>query len=74
MITPEHLIRVLKQDLERLNVELGEAQQDILDFEQAAIEWKEGYAKMEKNYKVELANAKETIEELEKELYEAKRY
>lgn len=72
MITPEQLIADLTKQNEKLRAELLEAQQDIKDFERAAIEWKDGYADMEKNYRVKLANAKETIGQLEGELEEAK--
>ena len=72
MITPEHLISQLQDQVIKLESELAIAQQDIKDFEKLAIEWKKGYVDMEKSYRVKLANANLIIEELEFELKEAR--
>jgi predicted RNase H-like nuclease (RuvC/YqgF family) len=72
IMSPDQLIYELRKECEKLELRLTEAHQDIKDFEEAAIEWKKGYAEMEKSYKVKLANAKQTIEQLEEELDEAK--
>lgn len=66
-MTPEQLIYDLQKQVISLESELNQAQQDIKDFELAAIEWKQGFSKMEKDYKIKLANALKTIEQLEEE-------
>lgn len=66
-MTPEQLIYDLQKQIILLESELNQAQQDIKDFELAAIEWKNGYQDMEKNYRIKLANALKTIEQLEEE-------
>jgi len=68
IMSPEALIYDLQCQVTKLTEELTQAKQDIEDFEQAAIVWKKGYADMEREYKIKLGNAKQTIEELEKEV------
>ena len=74
MITPEQLIYDLTNQVEKLEKELAQAQQDIKDFEEAAIEWKDGYRKTEMKYKIELANAQQIIGQLQEELEEARSF
>ena len=68
MLTPEQLIYDLQSQIIRLEKELEQAQKDIKDFEVLAQEWKRGYAKREMDLNIKLANANQTIEELESEL------
>lgn len=68
MISPEQLINDLQKENARLSLELEQAQKDIRDFEVLAVEWKRGYSDLERKYRVEIANLKQTIEELEEEL------
>ena len=74
MITPEQLISDLKNQISKLEEELATTQQDIKDFEVLAIEWKKSYSSMERNYKIRLSNAQQTIEGLEQELEDFKKY
>lgn len=67
MITPEQLVTNLTDQVSKLEKELEEAQQDIKDFEKLAHEWKEGWEKTERDLKIKLANAQQTIEQLEKD-------
>ena len=69
-MTPEQLIYELQSQVLRLESELNQAQQDILDFEKAAKIWQKSYLDMEKEYKQKIANRDQTIEELQKELKE----
>lgn len=69
-MTPEQLISELQSKIDKLEMELSQAQKDIRDFEILAIEWKKGYSDMERNYRIKLQNAEQVIEELEKELDE----
>jgi len=68
MITPEQFIYDLQSQIMRLEKELDQAQKDIRDFEILAIEWKKGYGELNKKHRMEVANLKRTIGELEKEL------
>ena len=70
MISPEQLISDLQKENARLQAELEEAQRDIKDFEILAIVWKDGYMNMEREYRIKLTNAKQVIQQLEKELEE----
>jgi predicted RNase H-like nuclease (RuvC/YqgF family) len=70
MITPEQLIYELQKQVDRLTEELDQAQRDIRDFEIAAIEWRDGYEDMEKDYKRKLGNAEQVISQLEEDLKE----
>jgi hypothetical protein len=67
MITPEQLIYDLQKQVAKLEEELTQYQQHLLDFELAAKEWKKGYLSMEKGYRVKLTNAEQTIMQLEEE-------
>lgn len=67
-MTAEQLISDLQLKCLKLKDELLEAQQDIKDFEKAAVVWKKAYGDMEKSYQVKMVNLVQTIEELEKEL------
>lgn len=72
-MTPEQLITSLEFQVLSLKQDLEQAQQDIKDFERAAIEWRKGYSDMEKNLRVKLHHAEQTISELRSELFEARR-
>ena len=72
MISPEQLINDLQKEVDKLKVELLNAQADIEDFEKAALIWKKGYQDTERKLRVKLENAEQTIEELENELLEYK--
>jgi uncharacterized protein YhaN len=72
MITPEQLIYDLQKQVAKLEEELAQYQQHLLDFELAAKSWKKGYLDMEKCYKVKLVEANQTIEELREEIEELK--
>ena len=71
-MTPEQLISDLQKLLGELQMELTQAQADIKDFEELAIVWKKSYGDMERNYRIKLANAEQTIQQLNKELEELK--
>ena len=64
----ERLINSLNSTIARLEQQLSNAQQDILDFEKLAIEWRKGHAELEAKHRIEVGNLKATIEELEAEL------
>ena len=70
MLTPEQLIYDLQSQVVRLEKELEQAQKDVRDFEVLAQEWKRGHADLNTKHRIEVANLKQTIEELEKELAE----
>ena len=70
MITPEQLISDLQKENARLQEELEQAQKDIRDFEVLALAWKKSYLDRERDLRVQLANALQTIEEMEQELAE----
>jgi rubrerythrin len=68
MISPEQLINDLQKQVTKLEEELSQAQKDILDFEKAALVWQKGYKDTERNLKIKLEHAEQTIEELREEL------
>jgi predicted DNA binding CopG/RHH family protein len=70
MLTPEQLISELQKENQRLLEELEQAQQDIKDFERLAQVWKKGYSDTERDLRIKLKNAEQTIEQLEEELSE----
>lgn len=72
MISPEQLVNDLLKHNEMLFKELEQAQQDIKDFEKLAVEWRKGYADLERKHRIEIGNLEQTIEELETELDELK--
>ena len=67
MITPEQLILNLTKENLALKAELASTQQDVLDFEKLAIEWRKGYAQTVHQLKTEIENLRQSIWELEKE-------
>lgn len=72
MISPEQLIRDLRDQIARLETELSVAQQDIRDFEVLAIEWRKGHADLERRYRIETTSYKQIIESLRDEIDELK--
>lgn len=73
MLTPEQLIYDLQSQIIRLEKELEQAQKDIRDFEVLAIEWRKGHTELNRKHLAETNNLKQTIEELEDELEDAKK-
>ena len=71
-MTPEQLVNDLQKLLGELQIELTQAQTDIQDFEKLALIWKKSYGDMERSYKTRLANAEQTIQQLNVELEELK--
>jgi len=69
----EHLFTAQVKKIATLSSEVEDLTKHLRDFEVAANAWKKGYEDMEKDYKRKLANAEQTIGELEKELDEVKR-
>lgn len=64
----EILINGYQKQIAQLTLENEELKAHVKDFEALAIEWKTGYHDMEKKYRVRLANAEQTVEQLKKEL------
>lgn len=76
MITPlvhQKLISQLQLQVATLEEDLSLAEKDILDFEEAAKEWRNGFIEMETKYKLKLFHAEQTIDELRSELFEARK-
>lgn len=70
----EHLFNSQVTQIATLTSEVEELTAHLKDFELAAHKWKKGYEDMEKDYKRKLANAEQTIKQLEIELDEVKRH
>lgn len=57
----------LEQQITKLKDDLAVSEQNVIDFERIAHEWKKSYLEMEIKHKVKIKNLEQTIEELKKE-------
>lgn len=71
-MTPEQLIADLQKQIAKLQEDLAISEENVKDFEHIAATWKKSYGETEKLYKKKLGDAEQFIEQLEKDLKEAK--